>query len=187
MEIQSFHGTNTSGKNKITSKSFTIKIPLIANETNKKVPGSLGYGFYTYIDGLSNARQLAYEYSHKFKNDPVFIIKIVSNIEGANLLDLNEDDSKNDYRFFYKKVFRSAENICRNKNFRIDNKKQHVFDGVVLELYVQYLIQKKHIVVKGIIHDTVTYIQEDGLSDIENGREFCIRSRDIIKELNEDI
>lgn len=174
------------GKKKITSKSFTIKIPLMVNENNKRVPGSLGYGFYTYIDGLSDARELAYEYSHKFKDEPIFIFKIVSNIEGTNLLDLNEDDSKNAYRSFYKKVFRSAENICKNKHFKINNKKQHVFDGVVLELYVQYLMQHKHIVVKGIIHDTVTYIHEDGLSDIENGREFCIRSRDIIKELSED-
>lgn len=185
--IKSFHGTNVTGKDKILSDSFRIKIPVLANQTNKKAPGSLGYGFYTFTDGLLDARRLAYEFSRKFNNDSVVVIKVASSIEETNLLDLNDDDSKNDYRAFYNQTVRAAKNICKNKNLRINNRKQHVFDGVVLELYVKYLETKKNIVVKGIIHDTVTAIGEDGLSDIENSREFCIRSIDIIQKLKEEV
>lgn len=186
MEIDSFHGTNETGKQQILSNNFKIKIPLITNSNTKDKPGSLGYGFYTFMSGLYDPKQLAYEFSHKFNNYPI-IIRVVSDISESTLLDLNDSDSKNAYRIFYNKTLNSAKYTCKTKGFNINNRKQHVLDGVILELYVQYLKSKKHIIVNGIIHDTVTAIKNEGFSDIENSREFCIRDNAIIKDIIIDV
>lgn len=156
------------------------------NRSTKKLPGSLGYGFYTFKDGLSNPKELAYEFSNKF-NDQVVVLKIISSISENTILDLNNSDSKNEYRLFYNKSVKSAKSICRTKGIKINNRKQHVFDGVVLELYINYLKRKKHITVNGIVHDTVTAIKNEGFSDIENSREFCIRDNAIIKDIIIDV
>lgn len=186
LEINSFHGTNEKGEKDILSSNFKIRIPVIMNRSTKKLPGSLGYGFYTFKDGLSNPKELAYEFSNKF-NDQVVVLKIISSISEDTILDLNNSDSKNEYRLFYNKTLNSAKYTCKTKGFNINNRKQHVLDGVILELYVQYLKSRKHIIVNGIIHDTVTAIKNEGFSDIENSREFCIRDNAIIKDIIIDV
>lgn len=162
------------------SAAFRIEIPLVTNLWHKKpkAPGSLGYGLYTFMEGLSDPRKLARSFSDKFSGN-TYVLEITSQIDEQRILNLNNQLERQSYRKFYHQSSRTAQIICNNLGFQMNTRKQHVFDGVMLELYIHYL-SRRHIAIDGVIHDTVTDVNGDGLSDIENGREFCIRARNII-------
>lgn len=183
--LYAYHVTNQHDIKKILSNGFRIQIPLVAN-IGAKNPGSLGYGLYTYIIDTEHSEKIALAnfVDRMYDNDSnqYTILKLQIDILNENILDLNDDADRMSYSEFYEKMYTSATNICDARGFRLNNRKQHVFDGVMIELYIAYLQNKRGRKLFGVRHNTYTPSRQDSKawSDIENGTELCVRNESVI-------
>lgn len=182
--LYAYHVTNEQGIKKILAKGIQIRIPLVVNQ-GAKAPGSLGYGLYTFVVDTEHSEMVALsnfvDRMYNIDSNKYSILKLQINFSSENILDLNDSQDRMSYREFYEKMYRSAKNICRARGFHMKSKKQHVFDGVMIELYAGYL-KKRGRKLFAVQHNTYTPSRQDSdmLSDIENGTELCIRNDSII-------
>ncbi|WP_204121312.1 MULTISPECIES: hypothetical protein [Levilactobacillus] len=182
-EVTSFHGTNKQNASKIAKQGVRISIPRFDDQRVKN-PGSLGYGFYTFMDDFPEARELAFEFSNKFTSE-VVVIRVMSQVDMSSILDMNNANDRMQYLHYFRRAHKKIMGICKQRGLSLSNRKQHVFDGLMIESYIRYLKTRQKTIVNGVIHDTVTYVGTDGMSDMENGREFCIRNTGMIISTSE--
>lgn len=181
MEYIGYHGTNATSAEDIIDRNFK-RLPLISQElrkpSNYKLPGSLGYGLYTF----NSDPELAEEFSKRF-NDDVKVVKIKLDVDEEEIFDLDLLEQMKKLRKYYRD---SAKRVERNINGKkINDKKQNIFDGILLEnLFCQIRTLKE---VKAVKMATHTFLDTDGssayTSRVHNGQEICIRDYTIIKTI----
>ncbi|MGF2385601.1 hypothetical protein [Lentilactobacillus otakiensis] len=98
-------------------------------------------------------------------------------------MDLNVELERIKFHNFYRRTFQQAILLTKMQNFKISGFRQHVFDGIVLELYLMW-IRKEGKAVQAVKHNTYTPARgtRRTFSDIENGTEFCIRDISVIED-----
>lgn len=183
-----YHGTGKSSYSKKGDNYFKILRYDISTEFNKKkqgktykLPGSLGYGIYTFT-----TEEMAKLIAGKFYSDPMVLDIGLNPIEDS-ILDLNDMDTQENFHEFRLESYKSAEKHF--ENFNAANDKQHVFDGIVIELYIKKL-QKNNpgLIVSAVRLKTYTPLDKEkknSYSYIPNGTELCLRDDRAIKEVIE--
>lgn len=186
--ITCYHGTGKSGYTKKNDTYFDITTYDVGAESMKKrqgkkhrLPGSLGYGIYTFT-----TEKMAKLIAEKFHDDPIVLNIELNSIED-NTLDLNDADNQENFHEFRTLAYKTAESHF--KNFNVGNEKQHVFDGIVIELYIRNIqnIYKgtKVIAVKLKTYTPFSKEIKSNYSYIPNGTELCLRDKQAIKKVSE--
>lgn len=181
MEYIGYHGTNEISATKLISREFK-KVPIISSELRKQgnvqLPGSLGYGLYIF----NSDPELAEEFSQKFNSD-TRVVQVKIEINEEEIFDLDELEQMKKLREYYKLAIKNIERNMNGK--RINNKKQNIFDGILLEHL--FMSIKKIKEVKAVKMATHTFLDSDDTSEyvsrVHNGQELCIRDYIIIKDI----
>ncbi|MGM0337720.1 hypothetical protein [Enterococcus sp. AZ007] len=199
VEYVSFHGTKKS----IVDREirFSPKNVLITNltaelecgrldKTSKnyrrpKSPGSLGYGFYTFVQPKELTRDFISRQMDDYK-----ILEVHSQFEDAEVLDLNVIETRTKFHAYRKEFLRHADKILKGLGYPENSHKQHAMDGIVIESFINKLFTKEKKKVTAVIMWTFTPCTDKDanikmVSFVPNGLELCIRSNDNIKLLKE--
>lgn len=179
----SYHGTNKQNANKILSVNFSIKLPVMMNNlynphNHEKVPGSLGFGLYTFIDNPS----LAKDFSIRFNHTNWTVVEIQTEINHNELLDLDNSHNQTNYHEFKNKVRQQIELVAQHNYQRaVSSRKQSVLDGITIELYIM-AIKKQQISINAVKMKTyTTTLKTNWVSIVPNGIELCIRNINLIQ------
>ncbi|WP_413491436.1 hypothetical protein [Brochothrix thermosphacta] len=181
IELNGFHGTDKEKASVYDKKGFSLKRYTLGEETvnaqrNKpsKSPGSLGYGFYMFLDD----REMATLFSKKFhKEENIVIYELELKIDEQNLLDLRNNEERKRYNAFFKSMEEKIEE--RMKKMKKTNNHQSLADGIALEFYCTYLKTRETIIVKSIMGESYT-TDTKIRSFFNNCTEVCIRDGEIV-------
>lgn len=185
MVFSTYHVTNGRDVKKIESDSFKIRIPLVVNE-GVKDPGSLGYGLYTYLVDEEHSERVPLRnfIDRMYDNDPKKYYLLLFEVDAPSdkILNLNDRMNRMSYGKFYERTYRRASTLAQQRGFHLKGRKQHVFDGVMIEMFISYLRAHGKDVPLAVMHNTYTPSKQDSkvLSDIENGTELCLQSESAI-------
>lgn len=180
--LRLYHGTVASNaQNILKSGRFfnnlqIIESVLYGGQRKKiKVPGSLGYGIYTFVDDPS----MALNFIKKF-NDDVQVLQIEVDVKDTNsILDFTNVKHQEQFR----KFSQNAQNVEKaNRIFKAmpnkSNGKVDLFAGIMTELFIVYL-RNCGICIRFVKKQTETFLppfenfyQRLG---IPNSTEFTIR------------
>lgn len=196
----SFHGTDKFiADNKIKFSPSNIVIPVYTNELEKgmnsksqkrntkpKLPGSLGYGFYTFIYTKDITEKFISRQSKEYT-----IIKVYSIFEDNEILDFNLQEVREKFHVFRSEFIKYANNILKAFGNPSNNYKQHVMDGLIIETFIAKLLQKENKKIAAVIAWTFTPCDEQSesvkfVSFIPNSLELCIRDRNKIQSLEKE-
>lgn len=196
MDFTSYHGTKISiAENQIKYSPLNIKITNFASELNKgvtysrnpkssfsrpKIPGSLGYGFYTFIYTKELAEKFISRQIEDYK-----ILKVVSTISDDELLDFNDYEMREKFHVFRTSFLKHAEQIMNTLGNPSNSYKQHSTDGIVIEYFISKLEKEEKKTVSAVQMWTYTPCEEldsnqKYVSFVPNGLELCIRNKQII-------
>lgn len=181
----SYHGSLSTHCETIRSGKLVIKKFIVAQEAmndNKSstVPGSFGYGFYTFIDD----KKLSIEFAKKFhKSEDVAALKILSEISENNILDLTVQKDRNLFHEFFHNNNPAVDRLLKNFGKHRDTKLQHVKDGLVIELLLSNLQNKKRLRIDAVVGESYTPTRDGIYSYIPNGKELCIRNKSVITSI----
>ncbi|MGC2920943.1 hypothetical protein ACPUD2_02530 [Leuconostoc mesenteroides subsp. dextranicum] len=154
-----------------------------------KRPGSLGYGIYTFVDGIIDPTVLCKNFSgRQMKNISVKEVVFYIEIKEENLIDLTNSQSTQ-YQIFV--------NFCRAINkiitqthhkFEKNGENQFVWEGIAMELFVQHMEKHCSAVTYGVLRDTYTPCDDGDVPASEritsNGNEFLIRNWEIVRKID---
>lgn len=182
--LKLYHGTRFE-----TARDFKIRgaeavrIPKLTQRQikdanfNKYVTiGSLGIGFYTFLDNPD----LAYAFVQKFSNDVVvFELEIEISEDNLLILEYNTEDM-NRFNAWIKmpEVQRSINFYEKHKI--VNGSKQKSLDGILIELYCRQISEINKINIDAVEKPTHTSIDGISNSDIINGMEVLIKNKEII-------
>ncbi|MDG4978462.1 hypothetical protein [Lactococcus lactis] len=187
-ELLGYHGTNEQGSIRIMEGGYK-RIPSIRDEIDKckqkehyKIPGSLGYGLYTFLDDPV----LALEFSKKFNDDNVKVLKFeFDELDDEYIFDLTQTKYIKIFKNHCKSSRKLIEKMITGTKLGTNDKKQHTFDGILLEMFFDNLKGIK--TVKAVKMATYTHLDEDEDSSYTsyapNGVEFTVRDQSIIKNV----
>ena len=185
-----YHGTTTSNAQKILksgkfhSNLHVIESILYEGERKKfEIPGSLGYGTYTFVDDPS----MALRFINKFDMDNQ-VLQVDVDIENPDsILDFTNPDHRKQFRIFSQnsRNVQKANNIFNaipgGSNGKID-----LFAGIMTEMFIVYL-RKNGICIRFVKKQTETFLPPFNNSyqrlGIPNGTEFTIRYPEDIKSI----
>ncbi|WP_242327832.1 hypothetical protein [Enterococcus avium] len=198
-EYISFHGTDKSVANeKIKFSPDNILITTYRSEVEKgikyrnqkskskpKPPGSLGYGFYTFVYSEQIAKGFISRQTIEYK-----IIEVHSKFEEDQILDLNVQEVREKFHVFRSEFIKHSEHILKLFGTPSNNYKQHVMDGIVIEMFIDKLFKNEQKSIKAVLAWTYTPCDEQSenikfVSFIPNGLELCIRDKKQITRLKE--
>lgn len=162
------------------------------SKTKAKRPGSLGYGIYTFVDGILDPTELCKSFSNRLmKHIRVKELFFYIEIEQENLIDLTNSQSEQ-YQLFV--------NFCRainkkitqtNHTFDKSGENQFVWEGIAMELFIQYMEKHHSVVTYGVLRDTFTPCDVDDVPASEritsNGNEFLIRNWKIVRDIKHNV
>lgn len=191
-----YHGTNFVGSKNLKVKKekainpdvYTTK-QIKNHDVKDKEPGSLGYGFYTFLDNP----QLAYEFADKFlsaeKGNHTVVFKLDADVSSENLLVLDgvSEDSKRLNQWLHRpKVKKIVGHLAEKYS---NHGPQKSLDGAMIELYCLTLKESNLAKIKAVQAPTHTYIKDDILeeSNILNGIEVLIKDPSVVKTGTFDI
>lgn len=187
-----YHGTTTSNAQKILkagkfhSDLHGIESILYEGQRKKfKIPGSLGYGIYTFVDNPS----MALRFINKFDMDNQ-VLQVNVDIENpVNILDFTNPNHQEQFRMFSQNLrnVQKANDIFNaipgKSNGKID-----LFAGIMTELFIVYL-RKNGIYIRFVKKQTETFLPPFKNSyqrlGIPNGTEFTIRYPEDIKSIKQ--
>ncbi|WP_056949645.1 hypothetical protein [Lentilactobacillus kisonensis] len=177
-----YHATTQFSWGKITSDG--MKIPRtdwtrFYLGTNRKKPGSLGYGAYGFLNDMDLARQFL---PATTSGKDYVIIKITININPERCLNLVDDlaDMKLLRDFLLEKWVKESVTIL--KRFYRNTFKQHSLDGALLEFFIRSMVKEGQFEqVDCICCATTTSLYPYLDTFLPNGIEHCIRNQEIIK------
>lgn len=184
-----YHGTANINAYKIIKNqhfknpSYNVDAILWEGTRQKiKVPGSLGYGIYTFIDNPN----LALEFARKENEEPVVLEVSLKNINKTNLLDLTKKEHINQFQKFasYGKKAEKAQEIFNafKDQHKIIGTSQDVYAGIMTELFIAFL-KKEKFIVRYVKKHTETLLPPNGNGyqrlGLFNGTEFTIRYPDV--------
>lgn len=136
MNMELYHGTENDKATSIVEKGFTMP-------GNRKWPGDLGRGVYTftsevkkYISGYEAARI----YAKKYKTSPTCVLKVsLANIDESECLDLNNDkeidlliDAKTKIQDL---VIKRADELAKDKSAKAVRRRN--LDGLFMDTYLK--------------------------------------------------
>ncbi len=198
-EYVSFHGTEKSiAYAKINYNPSNIIVTTYQMELQKglryrsqrrgvkaKLPGSLGYGFYTFIKTKQVTKDFISRQVSEYK-----IIKVCSKFEDDQVLDFNSQETREQFHAFRTEFLKRSEKIIEIFGNHTNNYKQHVMDGLVIENFIEALSKNKNKVTKAVVAWTFTPCDDKSenikfVSFIPNGLELCIRDKERIISLEE--
>lgn len=194
--MEYYHGTaNVNAQKIIKSQRFRSDLQIIdsilweGNRQKIKIPGSLGYGTYTFV----NDPKLALMFAKKENEDPVVLQVFIKTVDDDNLLDLTEADSQEQFQKFsgYLRNSQKAQEIFKaftfkrrkksnidSHNVEDDNSPRDVYAGIMTELFIAFL-KKEGCRVKYVKKHTETLLPPNGYGyqrlGLPNGTEFTIR------------
>ncbi|MDT2751908.1 hypothetical protein [Enterococcus thailandicus] len=198
VRYESFHGTASNiAKNTIKYDKKNIKFTNFAGEISKgmsynrnkrgtkpKPPGSLGYGFYTFI----HTKELAEKFISKSYDDYT-LIKVISCFEENEILDFNEKDVRERFHAFRAEFLKYVQKIYDQLGNPSNTSKQHAVDGIVIESFIQKLEKNEKKKIFSVLMWTFTPCEEledeKFVSYVPNGLELCIRRKENITSLEE--
>lgn len=195
-----YHGTGKEEANNdvlnFNNHKLKIEIPNISKfnylSKIKKLPGSLGYGYYTFEDD----KEIAYSFSEKKKYPEPTVVKIQINkdFDDDHVLDFKEEYKKKLFLQFAKStkqneigkiILKKFEDTHRNVRI---SAKQDVFAGIMTELFIKYMYKEEGKVIQIVRKDTETFLPPFDNSKyrlgIPNGTEVCIRDVNCIKTVD---
>lgn len=155
-----------------------------------KLPGSLGYGYYTFEEN----KNLALEFSKKKYKNENQIIKIELNSD-LEILDLTDEETQKIFIEFARnkeisklaKVKYELMANMRNKTSGRISLKQDSFAGIITELFIKYYAQHTSRNIQIVRKSTETFYSPfDSIKyrlGIPNGIEVCIRDEKCIKSI----
>ncbi|EST89910.1 hypothetical protein T233_01016 [Vagococcus lutrae LBD1] len=178
-----YHGT--SYENSVHIMCFGFK------DEVGSIPNDLGHGIYAYIkregytdDPEENAKRYAEAYRNSRRG--TVILKLQTVVKEDNILNLNDPENEKILNDFYQKNYDKIEKRIQIL-YKENSEKPHFlrgnFDGIVLEMFLNNF----DINPDAIIMDTFTnykIIKEYKISNINNGREICIRNKNIIEVIS---
>jgi len=186
--LKLYHGTRFESAREFKLKGAkAIRIPKLtqrqikdANFDKYVTIGSLGIGFYTFLDNPD----LAYAFIQKFSNGKrviVFELEIEVLEENMLVLEYNTEDMK---RFnTWIKLPEVQDSIKFYKKQKILNSsKQKSLDGILIELYCRQVSEINKTNIDAVEAPTHTSIDGISNSGIINGIEVLIRNKEIIIE-----
>lgn len=183
--MEYYHGTANINAQKIiktqhfNSTLFIINSILWEGRRQKvKVPGSLGYGVYTFIDDPKQALMFA----KKENKEPVVLQVFLKTVDEKNILDLTEKNTIKKFQKFasYAKRVEDAKKIFKafKANKKIIGSSQDVYAGIMTELFIAFL-KRNDCYIKYVKKRTETLLPPNGSGyqrlGLFNGTEFTIR------------
>lgn len=162
-----------------------LGIGAISGQSKMKKPGSLGYGLYTFKEGLMAPNDLIAGFAKRITGDAqlkkvVFHIKV----DEKNIIDLT-NSSSTQYKDFVN-YCRAVEKIISQMHhkFTLNGKNQFVWDGIAMEMFIAQMNKSFQTKVDGVCRDTYTPLSDDSVNAAErmtsNGIEFLIRDWKIV-------
>lgn len=190
-EVKKILDNYHSNKHITTGFSFLSQQKLAkSNGKTPKVPGSLGYGVYTFVEGLTSPDDLIKGFARRqFNGTSIKLVKFSVSLDENQLLDLVDTTSH---------AYRSFQNYCTALEDMIDDttlkigdrgKNQFVWDGVATELIIDLLTKKMDKCILAVRRDTYTPLSEKHNFKrlTSNGYEFLIRSWKIVSDIDHDV
>lgn len=184
-----YHGTSDkNAKNDcLNFKNHLFKINILNitntfnNKRRQKLPGSLGYGYYTFEDDYELALKFA---KKKYSTPRVIEIELATDIDDDSVLDfLNHLKREKFLKFVdYVEYDQLAKKLMNafNKTHKYISDKQDVYAGIMTELFIQYLKSEYHQVIKVVRKETETFLDPRNnykyRLGLPNGIEVCIRN-----------
>ncbi|MDQ8249067.1 hypothetical protein Q3C32_04840 [Enterococcus faecium] len=200
VRYESFHGTASDiAKDKIKFDKKNIKLTnyntefstgINYNRTKRgrkaKPPGSLGYGFYSFV----YTKELAEKFISKCHSDYT-VMKVISNFEEDEILDFEEKDVRDKFHAFRSVFLQHVKIIYEQFGKPSNTHNQHVIDGLVIENFINELARRENKTISSVLMWTFTpcgETEEDRklVSYVPNGLELCIRNKDKIDLLEEE-
>ena len=194
-----YHGTNKKDGNedvvKFKNKELEIKIPnvLRLNYSSKKckLPGSLGYGYYTF----ENDKEMAYYFSKKKFSEPTVLeVQVDKDFKDDHGLDFKDEKDRDLFWRFIRMAGQDVigKNILRKlermHSLEGISAKQDVFAGIMTELFIRYATEKNGKVIQMVRKDTETFLppydNPKYRFGLPNGTEVCIRDANCIKAID---
>lgn len=181
----SYHGSIKKNCDSILKNGLFIKKYIVASESNKqrgtkKLPGSFGYGFYTFIDDKELCRIFA---NRMCGSNEVAVLEVNSEIVKTNIIDLTNANDQRIFHTYFNNNHQTAERLLNNFGNNKNTKKQHVKDGIVIELFISSLFTKKKTRIDAVVGESYTPGKENFFSYIPNGKELCIRNNNVITNI----
>lgn len=186
--LKLYHGTRfESARDFKIRGAKAIRIPKLtqrqikdANFNRYVTIGSLGIGFYTFLDDP----ELAYAFIQKFsKGKKVIVFELEAEVSEDNLLvlDYNTEDMKRFNTWIKMPEVQNSINFYE-KHKIINGSKQKSLDGILIELYCRQISEVNKINIDAVEEPTHTSIDGINNSGIINGIEVLIRNKEIIIE-----
>lgn len=143
--------------------------------------GSLGSGFYTFLDDY----ELAYDFARKFiyeTSDRVVVFELDIDVSENNLLILDgeNDDSKKFRKWLALPEVQKIVKFYHEKQKINNTGKQNNLDGIIIELYCSVLAETGGAKIEVIKAPTHTSIDGMKVSGIMNGVEVLIKDPEVI-------
>lgn len=182
--IDSYHNS-TPIKTGMSYLQSQLGIGVISGQSKMKKPGSLGYGLYTFKEGLIDPEDLIVGFAKRITGD-VQLKKVVFHIkvDEKNIIDLT-NSSSTQYKDFVN-YCRAAEKIISqvHHKFILNGKNQFVWDGIAMEMFIAQMYKSFQTKVDGVCRDTYTPLSDNSVNASEritsNGIEFMVRDWKII-------
>lgn len=195
--ITSFHGTSKDiANNSIRFSPANIKITTYKKELQKganhrqnrrapkpKPPGSLGYGFYTFVNSDKLAREFIARQAADYE-----LIKVLSEFDETQILNFSNEDIMDKFHAYRSQYLKHVENMLKVFGNPMNSHKQHTVDGLIIENFIEDIFKNEKKEIKAVMAWTFTpcdELSEDGkfVSFIPNGLELCIRDCSLINSL----
>lgn len=187
--MKAYHGTLNKNVSDIKINGFSS-----TKRGGNRLPNDLGIGVYSFVEGdYTDPRQLAQAYICHFvkhsknPNEPYAVLGFDVSLKALILNLDNESQAINQFR---SDNLDQIKNILETKFSGKQNaglKHRGNFDGVVIQLFLDYLLNDKGIQFDAARKDTFTNISDSGYkqSNFFNGTELCIYNQDIISNIQE--
>lgn len=186
--LKLYHGTRFETARDFKLKGAqAIKIPKLtqrqikdANFNKSVTVGSLGIGFYTFLDDPG----LAYAFIQKFSNGKgvvVFELEIEVAEDNLLILEYNTEDMNRFNAWIKMPEVQKSINFYE-KHKILNGSKQKSLDGILIELYCRQISEINKINIDAVEKPTHTSIDGISNSDIINGMEVLIKNKEIIIE-----
>ncbi|MCF1684277.1 hypothetical protein LQF67_01625 [Tetragenococcus halophilus] len=200
VEYVSFHGTESSvAEKKIRYDAENLEFTSLTRERQKrysnrggsfqgsrkskpKSPGSLGYGFYTFIRPENMAEQFISRICESYK-----IIEVKTVIKENEVLDFEDEDTRFKFHEFRQSFKKHIDAIYRDLDRPRNTAKQHSVDGIIIESFINSLFKNENKLVNAVLMWTYTPLDGDESlhSYVPNSLELCIRNKRNICSLKE--
>ena len=188
--MEGYHGTTPKNAAEIlSSKSINFKPFKITHDggliKGQTLPNDLGQGLYLFIDdqdrafiGYNSAKKYAENY--RSENKQIKILKIEVLDEGANALDLNNNDNIRILNTLKEKLYQRVDSQLNNLKINPTLRRSNL-DGIFIEFLIKFNLSDS---IDFVICDTYTSVENSigsrTISNIPNGKELCLRNLNLI-------